>query len=219
MIYRKFKHGAGAPKARPPLTLFLLPLLALAVVIAGAALYVRRQAQEEAAAAAAVKAEESKPTGKLPTLEAQAAELGCPRDMRPPASMAEKANEDPLPEGWLGDIAGWNRMNSDERKDGTIVILFNVPWCNFGRAAERSFTSEGPVKARLEKVVKVRINPESGPEEAKIADEFGVHSYPSIFVRKAGKVSPRVQLFRDVEGGIVIAPPQEILRALGEAGL
>lgn len=220
LVYRKYKHGKAAPQARSPMTMVLLAFLGVAVLIGGVAWYLRHaHTVEQAEVAAVEEAEAKKPTGKLQELEEQAAELGCPRDMRPPPTIIEQAKEDAVPEGWLTDLAGWNRATSPDHTGSTILVMVTVPWCNFGKAAERLMFTDPGVRARLKDVVKVRINPESSAEAQKIADEFGVRAYPSVFVRKAGVNSPRIQLFRDVNGTIAVAPSQEVVRLLSAAGL
>lgn len=220
LVYAKYKPGhVQRTERRVPFWVFLVPLLLIAVGIAGATWWIRSQEAERAAAEAAAKQVDDAPTGQLANLENAASDLGCPRRIKPPESLVQKANEDPVPEGWLADIAGWNRANSPDHADSTILIMVTVPWCNFGKAAERLMFSDATVRARLKDVVKVRINPESSPEAEKIADSFSVRAYPSVFVRKAGVNSPRMQLFRDVNGTIAVAPSQEVVRLLSAAGL
>jgi hypothetical protein len=220
LVYRKYKHGKQATKDRPPLVRLLLPLLGVAVLIAGIGWYIRADAEHQIAETEAEEeAEASRSTGKLRELEEQAAELGCPRDVRPPPTIMEQAKEDPVPEGWLADIAGWNRVNSADHAGSTILVMVTVPWCNFGKAAERLMFTDPAVRARLAKVVKVRVNPESSPEAAAVADSFKVRAYPSVFVRKGAETSPKLQLFRDVNGTIAVAPSQEVVRLLSAAGL
>lgn len=220
LVYAKYKPGhVQRTERRVPFWVFLVPLLLIAVGIAGATWWIRSQEAERAAAEAAAKQVDDAPTGQLANLENAASDLGCPRRIKPPESLVQKANEDPVPEGWLADIAGWNRANSPEHANSEILVMVTVPWCNYGKAAERAFFRDPALGKHLQGVPKVRINAEAGPDEAKIADELGVRAFPSFYVMKGGKPSARVNLFRDVNGQTVVATTPDIISQLKTLGI
>ena len=61
-------------------------------------------------------------------------------------------------------------------RNGFVAVSI---WC---KKLDAEILSTDAVEQFLQRVVKVRIDPEAGAEERAIAARFGVRGYPSVFV-------------------------------------
>jgi len=72
----------------------------------------------------------------------------------------------------------------------------------------------------MRSVVKVRINPEAGLDERRLAEQFGVKGYPSIFIIPANSDAPtKVYPFRKVGDTFVALAPREFVDECQAASL
>ena len=151
----------------------------------------------------------------LAALEAEASAIGCPRRVRAPGTIVEKALSDPLPPGWLNDEPGWVRATGPDRAPGAaMVVYFGVPWCKYSKAFERDVLGDAAVASATASLVKVRINPDVGETEARVADDFGVKVYPTVVVVAADGSRRRVEVLRDVGEGIMLGKAEDFVVAV-----
>ncbi len=151
----------------------------------------------------------------LQALEKEAAELGCPRRIKAPETIAEKAAGDPLPADWLNDAAGWTRATAPDRDAGApMVVYFGVPWCKYAKAFERDVLADPAVRAALRDHVRVRVNPEAGDTESRLADEFGVKVYPTVVLVESEGARRKVAVLRDVGAELMLGKSEDFLGAI-----
>ncbi|MBM4369009.1 MAG: thioredoxin family protein, partial [Deltaproteobacteria bacterium] len=155
--------------------------------------------------------------GDLHVLEKEAAELGCPRRIKAPETIEEKAAADPLPADWLNDAAGWTRATAPDRDPGApMVVYFGVPWCKYAKAFERDVLADATVRAALRDHVRVRINPEAGDTESRLADDFGVKVYPTVVHVDSEGNRRKIAVLRDVGTEVMLGKAEDFAGAVGQ---
>ena len=127
-----------------------------------------------------------------------------------------------LQDRWLTDAKGYEQAVQLQRELGVpLVVYFHTDWCTYCRALEGQYFPTTPVQRYLQRVLKVKINPEHGRAEQELADQYGVKGYPAFFViRKPSSVPANVNPFRG--GGSHLTPTQfasACERGLASAGL
>ncbi len=196
----------GAPPAVPALALGAIVL----VVALAAGAYLLLGTEEEPRQPLVA----SSPSD-LQVLEKEAAELGCPRRIKAPETIEEKAAGDPLPADWLNDAAGWTRATAPDRDPGApMVVYFGVPWCKYAKAFERDVLADPTVRAALRDHVRVRVNPEAGDTESRVADDFGVKVYPTVVLVQGDGQRRRVPVLRDVGAEIMLGKAEDFVGAV-----
>ncbi len=189
---------AGSPLLRP-----LLLLLAIS-----AGIFAYDRLRDESATAAAVGPAEapgpvrapprsSPPREPLPAGQAATHAPG-PTGVQPPAGprpAAPSASPAPQPRrarpstysyDWHEGANGFARGLEEARTDGrALAVYFHTDWCGYCRQLESELLERAKVENYLKYLVKVKINPERGRNERRIAERYGVTGYPSFFVHAA----------------------------------
>jgi len=121
-----------------------------------------------------------------------------------------------LEDRWLRDAPGYERALQAQRELGMpLVVYFYTDWCPYCHALESQYLPTPPVQQYLKGVAKVRINPEHGPAERALAEQYGVTGYPTFFViRKPSSLPANVNPFRTVGGNLT---PTQFVRACERA--
>jgi len=126
------------------------------------------------------------------------------------------------PSGWRSGADGLYGALASLKKEATpppMVVYFYTDWCHYCRQFERELLSTAPVKRYFQDVVAVRINPEKGPRERKIADYYGVSGYPAFFVHShRSNTLSRVERMHLVQGQPRLLTPEEFIAAVRNAG-
>lgn len=126
------------------------------------------------------------------------------------------------PSGWQQGADGlYSALASLKEKPAAppMVIYFYTDWCGYCRQFERELLGTTPVKKYFEDVLAVRINPEKGPRERKIADYYGVLGYPAFFVRSnRSNTLSRIERMRVEQGRPRMMTPDEFIAAVRSAG-
>ncbi len=83
---------------------------------------------------------------------------------------------------WLEGANGYARGAEQAKLAGKPIILyFYTEWCPYCRKFENNTLASAEVVKALSRFVRVRINPENGSRENKLAEQFGVQGYPSVY--------------------------------------
>ncbi|HEY8227251.1 MAG TPA: thioredoxin family protein [Pyrinomonadaceae bacterium] len=112
-----------------------------------------------------------------------------------------------LEDRWLRDAPGYERASQLQRELGVpMVVYFYTDWCPFCHALDSRYLPTPPVQQYLRGVVKVRINPEHGPAERALAEQYAVTGYPSFLViRKPSSLPVNVNPFKRDEANLTAA--------------
>lgn len=169
--------------ARPSAGTWLVPLLLLAT--AGFFLLRALEPKEETEPVSGLEL----PREALDRLTASAPET-TPAEATTAAAIqgAEaSAPEPPLPprdvERWYQGASGFQAaVNEAMRHRTPMAVYVYTDWCPYCDQMENDLLATVEVRQYLQKLVKVRINPEYGLAERGVADSFGVTGYPSFFV-------------------------------------
>ena len=88
---------------------------------------------------------------------------------------------------WYEGADGWAQARRAQKTHGVpIFLFFTADWCAPCYALEEVL-EEPEVRERLRGLIKVRIAPDDGDEEHEIfAEEFGGHSFPTLFLVSPG---------------------------------
>lgn len=81
--------------------------------------------------------------------------------------------------GFMGYVESSRWQQSSNQP---IAVFFYTDWCPNCKKLRENILSNKLVDAYLKELMPVKINPEQGPLEDKIAQEFGVFAYPSFFI-------------------------------------
>lgn len=81
-------------------------------------------------------------------------------------------------EGANGHTEAFERARSAARP---MIVYFYTDWCPYCRKFEKNVLTDKKVQKTLENFVLVRINPEDGAHENRLADEYRIDGFPSIF--------------------------------------
>lgn len=89
-----------------------------------------------------------------------------------------------LPYTWYEGFQGYRLAMQEAAETGLpVAVYFYTDWCPYCRQLDREVLYKPEVLACFTHVIKVKINPEDGPEEEAISDRYGVGGYPSFFIQ------------------------------------
>ncbi len=134
------------------------------------------------------------------------------------ASGGRAAAESPDPfVRWLNGAPGYKEAAARHERSGTpLWLYFYTDWCGYCRQLNTQVLASPDVDKALNEVVAVRINPDRGPQEKALAEQFGVTGYPSFFVVGEGATeSQRIRPHRQEGGQWVLMSPAEFVAECG----
>ena len=116
--------------------------------------------------------------------------------------MASIRAEAVLFDGWLSGAHGYEEARKQHEQSGNpLLVYFYTDWCPHCRRLNTAVLATGVAQQAIRDFVKVRMNPESGPGENRLAGEFHIGGYPSLFVVSGGSSTPRsLPIPRDADG-------------------
>ncbi len=189
----------------------LLVLLALGGGVAAAYRYWPRPAEPKAPSAPAMKAPFAPATkAAVPAKPPPTALPAQPVPKPQPSPVGtEPAPNQPIVEvkpseprgtrsvssSWFEDAEGLGRAKKEqEYANVPMIIYFRVDWCPYCRRMDQDIITSSSVREFLANVVKVRVNPESSPDNAELARGMGVSGYPSVYVvPRPGSTPEKIQ--------------------------
>jgi tetratricopeptide (TPR) repeat protein len=126
----------------------------------------------------------------------------------------------PVSSSWHEGAGGYSDAQQEqERSKAPMVVYFRTDWCPYCRQLEEGLLNDATVERYFRnELVKVRINPEDGPEERAVADRYGVSGYPSVFVVGSLRGEPRRLSVRrkDQDDEAVLRTPRELIAGVEE---
>ena len=120
---------------------------------------------------------------------------------------------------WYEGAEGFEQaIREAQREEKPIFVYFRTDWCPYCRQFEDELLDTEEVELFLRKVVRVTVNPESGPGEMQIASSYGVQGYPAMFVHPATLGQARVvQRVLVQDGQPRLMTPVEFVQTLSRA--
>lgn len=84
---------------------------------------------------------------------------------------------------WHTNAQGYQAALEKQKKDGkAIALFFHTDWCSSCKNLRETVLATNQFDQFSRQLIPVKINPESGLEERKIADKFGVVGYPTFLI-------------------------------------
>lgn len=103
-------------------------------------------------------------------------------------------------------------MDAHRSMQTPLLVYFYTGWCPYCKKLEQEILPTEEVAQFMRSVNKVRINPEGGPDERAIADQFGVRGYPSVFIIPGNSDAPvKIYPFKKVGETFVAVTPSEFI--------
>lgn len=82
---------------------------------------------------------------------------------------------------WYRGAAGYQAaMRESERTGAPVFVYFYVDWCGYCKKFDAAVLPDAQVQKKLRGFIKVRINPEHGPEEDRLFGYMGGRGFPHV---------------------------------------
>lgn len=122
-------------------------------------------------------------------------------------------------QSWYEGADGMERAIAEARQhEKPLIVYFRTDWCGYCRQFENELLATEEVEIFMNKVVRVTINPETGPREADLANMYGVQGFPAIFVHPATLELPlRIQRMVVEKGKPRLQTPVEFVQTLSRS--
>ena len=120
-----------------------------------------------------------------------------------------------LAAAWLSGVEGYHEASVEWIQGQTpLVIYFRADWCPQCLEFERHTLKAPRVREAMDRMVKVRVNPENSEQARHLADAWRVEGYPAVLVLPVDAAEP-VAVGTHVRdpGGVLRFPDWELLLA------
>ena len=129
-----------------------------------------------------------------------------------PAVLLQKLAVDVSLSQWHSNAAGYQTALAEQANTGKpLAVFFHTDWCSSCKQLRKDVLVSEPFNQFLPNVIPVKINPESGPVERAIADQFGVMGYPTFLL-----VSSNPERVMPIRGTSNVKP-EEFVQACRQA--
>lgn len=121
---------------------------------------------------------------------------------------------------WSQNAEGYASALELSRAEGRpLFVYFRTDWCPYCREFEQQLLGSREVEDYLRGLARVRINPEAGEPERRLADTYGVQGYPAIYWQQRATGEPvRVsRTVRAANGEARLKTPGEFVSGLRQA--
>jgi len=110
----------------------------------------------------------------------------------PIAGAVEPSGYRQVPPYWLTGASGYeDAVRQRQASAAPLVVYFFTDWCRYCKEIDRELFSSAEVDRYFSRAVfRVRVNPEAGEAERRLADRFNVTGFPSFFVLPASSEEP-----------------------------
>ena len=84
---------------------------------------------------------------------------------------------------WYSGARGYaSALENQQRTGKPIALFFHTDWCASCKNLRETVLSTRKFEGFAQNLIPVKINPETGVEERKIADKYGVRGYPTFLI-------------------------------------
>ena len=84
---------------------------------------------------------------------------------------------------WYNGASGYRAALQLQKSTGKpIALFFHTDWCQNCKRLREAVLAKPEVDRFLKNAIPVKINPETGSKEQKIADIYGVRGYPTFLI-------------------------------------
>jgi thiol-disulfide isomerase/thioredoxin len=120
---------------------------------------------------------------------------------------------------WYVGAEGFDRAEREQRETRAPMVAFvYTNWCPHCRRFLAGILENGTTRRFLEPFVKVKVNPETGPQERALASRLGAKGYPTFLVFPgAGDLPRKVGTHRREGAGWRLRTPEEFNAAVTAA--
>ena len=88
---------------------------------------------------------------------------------------------------WYHGADGYEQALAQQKSSGQPILLyFHTEWCGYCKRLERDVLSTPAFEQRYGSLLKVKVNPESSSAEHKLAKDYAISGFPTIFIVSAG---------------------------------
>ena len=102
---------------------------------------------------------------------------------------------------WYQGASGYEQAVAEQKSSGKPILLyFHTEWCGYCKRLEHDVFSTSTFGQKYSSVLKVKVNPETGSAERSLAERYGIHGYPTVFVVTAGAANGPIVGFSDADG-------------------
>jgi thiol-disulfide isomerase/thioredoxin len=109
-------------------------------------------------------------------------------------------------------------MDAHQSMQTPLLVYFYTGWCPYCKKLDQELLPTEEVAQFMRSMNKVRINPEAGPDERALADQFGVRGYPSVFIIPVNSDAPiKIYPFKKVGETFVAVTPSEFITECEQA--
>jgi len=121
---------------------------------------------------------------------------------------------------WLEGADGYSKAESlHQSSHAAILVYVYTDWCPYCKTFDREILRSPEVGEFLRSIVRVKINPEAGPDSSALAQRLGISGYPFVFVMPAGSDQPmKINVFKRAGDTWVPLQPLEFVQACRQAG-
>ena len=111
-------------------------------------------------------------------------------------------------------------VRAHARSGKPIIVLVYTDWCPYCRRLNNDVLAKASVRRFMQDVLEVRLNPEHGSAEQKIARDLGVGGYPSMFITAwgASQAQPFSPYTRRGDDWILMSPEEFVKTCQQAAG-
>ena len=93
---------------------------------------------------------------------------------------------------WHEGFSGYQQAVAEQGKTGKpLALFFYTDWCDSCKKLRNTVLASSEFSTYKSQLISLKINPENGAQEKRIADRFGVYGYPTFIILKADSAKPQ----------------------------
>ena len=108
----------------------------------------------------------------------------------PPPPVPSAPPPPPVSSRWYTGAEFDDALREQKSTGASLLLLFRVDWCPHCVKLDQLTLPDRQVQAALERVVKVRIDPEKSPADKALGSKFGVTGYPTLLLLERAEAAP-----------------------------